>query len=300
MKIDRLVGILTVLLQKDKTTSAELSEKFEVSRRTISRDVNALCLAGIPIITEQGKGGGISIMEGFKIDRTLLSNDDLKAIFAGLKSLDSVSEGLQYKLLMDKLSVKKADDTNATDTIIIDLGEFDKTAVSEKIEFIKRSIQQKDKISFRYYGPNGESERIIEPYHIVYQWHGWYVWGYCTARKDYRLFKMTRLYDLKAAGEKCENRDVPPYKINRLWHLEGDVFATVKFDKSVKWRIIDEYGIDILKFADDGSSELTHTWSSKQAFFSFVLSYGENAEIISPIELRKEFSEIIKNISRKY
>lgn len=300
MKIDRLLGILTVLLQKDKTTSAELSERFEVSRRTIARDINDLCTAGIPIITEQGKGGGISIMEGFKIDRTLLSKDDLKSIFTGLKSLDSVSEGSQYQLLMDKLSVKKADDPKNTDPIIIDLGEFDKGAVSEKIEFIKHSIQQRDIISFRYYAPNGESERIIEPYHIVYQWHGWYVWGYCIDRKDYRLFKITRLYELKTVGEKCEDREVPSYKLNRLWHLEGDVFATIKFDKSVKWRIIDEYGIEIPKFADDGSSELTHTWSSKQAFFSFVLSYGENAEIVSPLELRKEFSEIIKNISQKY
>ncbi|MCM1062413.1 MAG: YafY family transcriptional regulator [Eubacterium sp.] len=261
MKIDRLVGILTILLRKDKTTSKELSERFEVSTRTIARDIDALCSAGIPIVTEQGKGGGISIMEGFKIDKALLSNDDLTAVFIGLKALNSVSDGSQYQLLMDKLFVKTTD--NQKDTIIIDLSEFDKSAVSEKIEFIKRSIQQREKISFKYYAPNGESNRVIEPYHIVYQWHGWYVWGYCTDRKDYRLFKIARLCELKSAGEKCEERDVPQYKLDRLWHLTGEVHATVKFDESVKWRIIDEYGTEIPKLTEDGSIEITHTWSSK-------------------------------------
>lgn len=82
MKIDRLIGILSILLQKEKTTAPFLAEKFEVSRRTINRDIEALCKAGIPIVTAQGQNGGISIMEGYKIDRTLLTSDDMQAILA--------------------------------------------------------------------------------------------------------------------------------------------------------------------------------------------------------------------------
>ena len=300
MKIDRLVGILSILLQKDKTTSAELSEKFEVSRRTIVRDIETLCSAGIPIVTEQGKGGGISIMDGYKIDKTLLSNEDMKAIFSGLKGLDSVSGSPRYRQLMDKLSVESSETAVINDHIIIDLAAWDKSAVSGKIDLIRTAIENSEKISFRYYAPNGESFRVIEPYHVIFQWSGWYVWGFCTTRQDYRLFKLSRLCELKNTGEKREQRDVPPYKSERLWHLDGQITATVRFDESVKWRVLDEYGMEIPKFNEDGSSEITHTWSNKQSFFGFVLSFGDKAEIISPPELRKEFAELVKNISNKY
>lgn len=300
MKIDRLVGILSILLQKDKTTSAELSEKFEVSRRTIVRDIETLCSAGIPIVTEQGKGGGISIMDGYKIDKTLLSNEDMKAIFSGLKGLDSVSGSSRYRQLMDKLSVESSEATVINDHIIIDLAAWDKSAVSGKIDLIRTAIENSEKISFRYYAPSGESFRVIEPYHVIFQWSSWYVWGFCTTRQDYRLFKLSRLCELKNTGEKREQREVPPYKSERLWNLDGQITATVRFDESVKWRVLDEYGMEIPKFNEDGSSEITHTWSNKQSFFGFVLSFGDKAEIISPPELRKEFAEIVKKILNKY
>ena len=104
MKIDRLIGILSILLQRDSITAPELAERFEVSRRTINRDVEALCQAGIPIVTRQGAGGGISIMEGYRMDRTVLSTADMRAILAGLQSLDSVSDTKRYAQLMEKLS----------------------------------------------------------------------------------------------------------------------------------------------------------------------------------------------------
>lgn len=299
LKIDRQIGILSILLQKDKVTTAELSEKFEVSRRTIMRDIDDICKAGIPIVTEQGKGGGISVMDGFRIDRTLLSGDDMKAIFAGLKSLDSVSDSPRYRLLMDKLCAEQSD-RSVSEPIIIDLAAWDKSQVSGKIALIKSAIENDESISFRYYAPNGESVRTIEPYHIVFQWSDWYVWGFCTTRQDYRLFKLSRIFELKKTGEKHEKRNVPPYKCERLWHIGGQITATVRFESSVKWRVLDEYGPDIPIFGEDGSSEFTHTWSDKQSFFSFILSFGDKAEILSPPELRNEFAEIIKNIVKKY
>ena len=300
MKIERLVGILSILLQKDKITSAELSEKFEVSRRTIVRDIETLCSAGIPIVTEQGKGGGISIMDGYKIDKTLLSNEDMKAIFSGLKGLDSVSGSPRYRQLMDKLSVESSETAVINDHIIIDLAAWDKSAVSGKIDLIRTAIENNEKISFKYFAPSGESFRVIEPYHVIFQWSGWYVWGFCTTRQDYRLFKLSRLCELKNTNEKWEQRDVPPYKCERLWHLGGQITATVRFDETVKWRVLDEYGMEIPKFNVDGSSEITHTWSSKESLFGFRLSFGDKAEVISPIELRREFAELVKKILDKY
>lgn len=108
MKIDRLIGILSILLQREKVTAPYLAEKFEVSRRTINRDIEDICKAGIPLVTSRGPGGGISIMEGYRMDRTLITSGEMEAILAGLRSLDSVSGSARYRLLMDKLAPRKA------------------------------------------------------------------------------------------------------------------------------------------------------------------------------------------------
>lgn len=300
MKIDRLIGILSILLQKDKVTAAELAEKFEVSRRTIIRDIDDINKAGIPIVTSQGNGGGISVMEGFKIDRTLLSLKEMKAILSGLQSLDSVSESKSYRQLMDKLSANNSNVINADNNIIIDLSNWDKAAVSDKIECIKTAVENKERISFTYYSPNGKSEREIEPYHLIFQWSSWYVWGYCIDRKDYRMFKLTRITNLKLTGQKSECRDVPQYICDKLRHTKDGIPAIVKFDRSVKWRLIDEYGIEMLTEDKDGNLILTFNWTDIPSFYQYILTFGDTAEIIEPNEYREEFAELLKRISEKY
>ena len=300
MKMYRLIGILSILLQKDKVTSAELAEKFEVSRRTILRDIDTISMAGIPLVCEQGQGGGISIMDGYKVDRTILSSDDMQAILSGLKSLDSVSGTNRYRQLMEKISADNMDPVNCDDDIIIDLSSWDKSAVSGKIELIKSAMEQDRMISFRYFSPTGESERRIEPYHLVFQWSSWYVWGYCTEREDYRLFKLTRMTGLRMTEDSRVQRDVPRYDRDKLSHSDGEVEATVRFDKSIRWRIIDEFGAERIKYDDNGDLVITFTWSDKRSFFLYVLTFGEMAEIIAPTEYRGEFKELLGNIIKKY
>lgn len=121
MKIDRLIGILSILLQEEKTTAPELAEKFEVSRRTINRDIEDLCKAGIPIRKAQGTGGGISIMDGYCIDRTILTSKDMQMILAGLRGLDSVSGKRYYGQLMEKIQTGSSEFISGRDSMLIDL-----------------------------------------------------------------------------------------------------------------------------------------------------------------------------------
>ena len=167
MKIDRLIGILSILLQQEKITAPELAKKFEVSRRTINRDIENLCKAGIPIVTKQGQNGGISIIDGYKIDKTLLTSSDMQAILSGLGSLDSVSGTNQVSILMEKLGASNFISGNPN--ILIDLSSWYKDSLSPKIEQIKKAIEQNRLISFVYYSPKGESSRIIEPYYLVFR-----------------------------------------------------------------------------------------------------------------------------------
>lgn len=121
MKIDRQLGILSILLQQDSVTAPYLAEVFEVSRRTINRDIENLCRAGIPITTRQGVGGGISIMEGYKVDRTMLTQGEMQDILAGLRSLDSVNGTNRYGQLMEKLSIGSSDFMVGNQSVLIDL-----------------------------------------------------------------------------------------------------------------------------------------------------------------------------------
>ena len=298
MKIERLIGILSILLQQDKITASELAEKFEVSVRTILRDIDEIARAGIPIITSQGQGGGISIMDGYKIDRTLLSSAEMTAIFAGLKSLDSVSGTNRYRQLMDKLSV--SDTVNVDNHIMIDLSMWDKNAVAEKIELIKSAIEQNRIITYKYFSPQRIEQRSIEPYRLIFQWSSWYVWGFCTKRQDYRMFKLTRMTGLKCTDETFVKREIPEYSCDKLRHTRGEITAEVKFDKSVKWRIIDEFGRENFNEDAEGNIILNFTWADKQSLFSYILGFRECAEIISPAEYREEFLELLKNIYDKY
>ncbi|MDE5578025.1 MAG: YafY family transcriptional regulator [Oscillospiraceae bacterium] len=300
MKIDRLIGILSILLQRDKVTAAELAEKFEVSRRTIVRDIEDLCKAGIPVSSSQGRGGGISVMDGFKLDRTLLSVEDMKAILTGLQGLDSVSESSRYRRLMDKLDAENTVGTvGAGNSIIVDLSSWDKNAVSPKLETIKQAIESNEKISFMYYSPERTERREIEPYRLVFQWASWYVWGFCTKRNDYRMFKLTRMTDL-TVGEEFTPREIPNYSCDKLRHTKGEIAVRVRFDSSVKWRLVDEFGAEYLTEDKDGSITLDFTWSDVPSFYSYIAGFRDAAEIIAPEEYRKEFSELLEKMLKKY
>ncbi len=300
MKLNRLIGIISILLQKDKATISELAEKFEVSYRTAVRDIEAINMAGIPIASERGKGGGVYIMSNYKIDRTVLSSEEMQFILTGLRSLDSVSGTNRYRQLMDKLSTDSVSVGKSDGTTIIDLAGWDKTGVSKKIETIKTAMEKNETISFKYFAPNGSTEREIEPYHLIFQWSGWYVWGYCLLREDYRMFRLSRLKDLKITDRKREKRQVPEYVSDKLYHSPNEIEATVKFHNSVKWRLADDYENENLNITEDGDITLTLTWSDAESFYRYIASFEDKAEIIAPKEYREEFKGIIKKIYDKY
>ena len=193
MKTDRLIGILSILLQEEKTSAPELAERFEVSRRTINRDIEDLCKAGIPVKTVQGSGGGISIMDGYRMDRTILTSRDMQMILAGLRSLDSVSGTRYYEQLLEKIQPGSSAFVSGRDSILIDLSSWNKASLAPKIGTIQHAIENRKLLEFRYYAPSGESSRTIEPYYLIFQWSSWYVWGWCAVREEFRLFKLNRM-----------------------------------------------------------------------------------------------------------
>lgn len=299
MKLERMIGILSILLQKDKVTAPYLAETFEVSRRTINRDIEGLCMAGIPIATTAGKNGGISIMEGYRIDRALLSTSDMQAILAGLRSLDSVSGTNRYVQLMEKLSAGASNLLPGDSHILINLSSWYKQTLTPKIEQIHDAIVSAKLLAFTYYAPGGESKREIEPYDLIYQWSGWYVWGWCRMRKDFRLFKLNRMVGLQT-GEIFEKRPAPLPDLSPERIFPPAYQVKAKIEPAYKWRLIEEYGPDSFVEQQDGSLLFSFGFMDKISIVCWIASFGEGAELLEPAEFRQDVVKFAEGIRNNY
>ena len=300
MKIDRLIGILSLLLQRDSVTAPELAERFEVSRRTINRDVESLCQAGIPIVTRQGTGGGIAIMEGYRMDRTVLSTADMQAILAGLRSLDSVSGSNRYAQLMEKLSAGASNVISAGPSFLIDLSSWYKDTLAPKIQLIQSAIEAGRVIGFDYLSPRGESRREIEPCYLVFRWSSWYVWGWCRSREDYRLFKLNRMDKLHLTGEGFEKRPAPLPDLRTENIFPGGIRVKALFTPDCAWRLAEEFGWDCYAPQADGRLLFQADYTDKENLISWLLTFGEKAELLEPPEIRRELAEKIRRMGENY
>lgn len=300
MKIDRLIGILSILLQKSCVTAPELAERFEVSRKTISRDIDALCRAGIPIVTRQGVNGGISIMENFKLDKTLLTRSEMQDILAGLRGLDSINGTNRYGKLMEKLSAGSSDFIIGNQSVLIDLSSWYKETLSPKIELIRSAIDASREISFRYYSPNGQSDRQIEPYYVIFRWSSWYVWGWCRLRQNFRLFKLNRLDDLKLTERQFQKHAVPLPDLSNERVFPGGIRVKVLFDTDCKWRLVEEFGSSCFVEQPDGRLLFQGDYTSKEDLTVWILTFGDKAELLEPKEFRAELIEKIEKMQKTY
>lgn len=300
MKIDRLIGILSVLLQEEKVTAPELAEKFEVSRRTINRDIEVLCRAGIPISTVQGAGGGIRIMEGYRMDRTLLTSKDMQVILAGLRSLDSVSGSHYYGQLMEKIKAGSSAFVSGRDTILIDLSSWYKDSLAPKIEMIQTAIEERRLLSFQYYAPKGDSSREIEPYYLIFKWASWYVWGWCCQREDFRLFKLNRMDQLTVSVTGYEVRAVPVPDLSTEKIFPGAVKVKAIFQPEMRWRLVEEFGSDCFETRPDGTLLFYSDYTDDESLIDWMLTFRDQVEVLEPEKIRQELLRIAENVSGIY
>jgi predicted DNA-binding transcriptional regulator YafY len=299
MKLDRLLGILTILLQNDRVTAPYLAEKFEVNRRTIGRDIDALCQAGIPIVTHQGAGGGVAIAEGFKLDKSVLTAEELSGIIAALKSIGSISDQSNVELTLDKLHANTDAVVSLREPIIIDLASHYKGPLTEKIKLIKRAVIESRQIEFDYFYEKGESHRRIEPYFVIFQWMSWYVFGFCLERQDWRLFKLTRLWNLVLCDETYSLREIPPDKRDFNAQYADDTKLVALFDPSEKYKLIDHFGFDCYTETTDGLL-LEIGFANSNFVMEWLLGYGGNVKVLKPECIVEDIKAAAKKIISRY
>ena len=300
MKIDRQMGILTILLQKGKATAPELARRFEVSTRTIFRDVEDICMAGIPLVSAQGGGGGISIAEGYRLNHSALTSEELENILAGLKSIGSVTDSPRIETLISKLTPGRQAVVSLRDSIVIDLASHYKASLSQKIALIRSAIGANRLLEFEYYSERGKTPRTIEPCYIAFKWSAWYVFGYCKDKDDFRLFKLNRLWNARLLEETFVPREIPADEQPLDGYFEGENTVTLLCDPSVEYLIAEEYGPGSYEVDERGRVKVTVKYTNEKFIIRWIMAFGDNAMVLDPPELAETIRQTVRNMSKIY
>ena len=280
MKIDRLIGIVTILLQTEKSTVPALAQRFEVSRRTIERDIDALCRAGVPLVTVQGYGGGVFIEPRYKLDKPLLSGPELAALVAGAAGVGSVSPAPLARSLAEKLG------GSGTDDLLIDLSSHYRESLTPKIELLRTAIAEHARVRFTYYYAKGVAEKCAEPYRIVFQWGDWYMFGWCPDAAGWRMYKLNRLTLLSVTAQTFEPRAIPPEALDFNARFHDGTLLRARVAASEYYRLVEEYGPACYTRQPDGSLLLEIGYTNEDVAAAWLLGFGAKAEVLEPPALR--------------
>ncbi|MBD3377547.1 WYL domain-containing protein [candidate division KSB1 bacterium] len=310
MKIDRLLSIIIILLNRERITARELGERFRVSVRTIQRDMDTLCAAGIPIRSEQGAQGGFGIISDYRFDRQLVDSDDLYYILTALEGISLASNNTQISNTLEKIKTLVRD---------VHVKEFEKKKERLYIDFsdlsgikhnpavfklVHQCIDESCLIGFSYTDSGyHSSQRTIEPMTLVFKWYSWYVYGYCRLREDYRLFRISRMHDVKMLPERFHRREKvfhPPDEKELLQEDKHIINIKLRFDSEVR-RVVREYFQDHPMTVDaQGRLIVEIRLPANEWLYGLILSYGDKVQVLEPASLATLIAERVQKIAEKY
>ena len=298
MKENRYFQMIYLLLDKGQMTAPELADYFEVSIRTIYRDIDILSAAGIPIYATQGKGGGIAIQDSYVLKKSLLSEQEQKQILMALQGI-RVLEDEQINMLLSKLSgvFQRQQGT----WLEIDFSTWTKSGAGKhNFQLLQSAIWKSRIVSFSYYSGKGEqTKRIIEPHKLVFKTSDWYLYGYCTLRKDFRFFKLTRIRDLKLQDAEFM-RETPEHIFERSDEFEmKTVQVTLLFDAGMSHEVYEKFDEEVSEQAD-GSLLVTTILPDNELLYSYVLSCRERVEVLSPPYVRDNVRKRVRKMLEIY
>lgn len=295
MNKNRLFQMLFVLLEKGQTTAPELAEEFEVSVRTIYRDIDQLSAAGIPVYTTQGKGGGIFIDESFALKQSLLSEEEQNQLLLALQSMNILDES-NTKAVLNKLS--SAFKKQNVGWIEVDFSEWN-PRTEESFNTLKSAIFQSKKVTFDYHSAKGSSmNRLVDPLKLVFKNREWYLYAYCRQREAERLFMLKRMRNLDVMKEKFHYTSTEKVLRKIKSKPENTIELTLRFDEELAHRVYENY--DEVHQIMDGSYQVTSTFPNNESTYHFLLSLGEQVEVLAPIEVRESMKKRIKRMIGNY
>ncbi|MGO1337046.1 MAG: helix-turn-helix transcriptional regulator [Leuconostoc fallax] len=308
MKVSRLVNIIMILMDKKRIGAKELADMFEVSTRTIYRDIESISMAGVPVHSSSGVGGGFEIMENYKIDKNTFSEADLTTLLIGISSIPNVMKSKEitntYTKIKNLIPRDKVESTHIqTEKIHIDfslwMGSRD---LGHYLNIIKTALKENKFLSFEYINHSGtKTKRHVEPYQLVLKSSQWYFQGYCHEKNDFRLFKLTRLLNLN-----MEDITFIPKKHSKPLLDTTEILAKQRV--TIKLRIHESIMERLLDYCDynsflkeDKNHYIVHfPFIENDYHYGMILSFGDQCECLEPLHIRNELKRKIANLFQIY
>jgi predicted DNA-binding transcriptional regulator YafY len=298
MKSDRLFQLLYLLLSKGALTAPELAEKLEVSVRTVYRDVDALSGAGVPVSTAAGKGGGIALVPGYAFNRVLFNDDEQNRILFAMQSMRAADRSAEE--LLSKLS--GLFQKQSANWIEVDFSRWGYGRVDQKrFELIKTAILEKLTLEIEYVSMAGETtRRRIQPFRLIFKSRSWYVQAWCLRADGFRLFKLSRMLDIRLTDERFGARgDLPPLETDAM-ETEPAIPVRLLFSASAAYRVYDEFDPPGIKRQADGSLLVQTYLPLDEGMTAYLLTYGAGLRVLEPSLLREQIAATARKIAAMY
>lgn len=295
MKNNRLFGIIYILMLKKTVAAKELAERFEVSVRTIYRDIELLSSMNVPVYMTKGKNGGISLLDGYKLDKAMFTEEEQNQILFALQGFNKLSAN--DIAVFDKM--KAVFDKDNKNWIDIDFTVWGKSAVQKSsFETIKQAILQAKKIKFVYFNSYGEkSKRKVEPLQICFKYNAWYLFAYDDHKQDYRMFKLSRIKDIEIT-ERSFDRKMPEKRQDSSRKVKTISFV-MEVSREMAYRVYDEFEESNIEIMENGNFRISAQYPENDWVYGYILSFGEYAKVLYPEALknivREKLNKSIKN-----
>lgn len=291
MKINRLLEISILLLNRKSVTARELADRFDVSTRTIYRDIDVLSTAGVPVYTNKGKGGGIFLMEDYYIGGTAISDDEYDSLKVALELLQAARYP-EVDMVMEKLgSLFKGNDRIAS-WIDIDITPWGASPMDEsKLNMVKSAVLECHVLRFTYYNAYGTMrQREVEPLKLWFKGRGWYLWAYCRDKEGIRLYKISRMKDVLITDEVFQvvhHRDQIVQQYQQTPIEKSMVTVRLRFQPQSLYRMYDDFDVEEIRILDNGCGEVVFTFPEDEWVYGYLLSFGDAAEVMEPQHIRQ-------------
>ena len=296
MKDNRLFRILYYILEKEKVTANELADKFEVSVRTIYRDIDSISSVGVPIFTTQGKGGGIKIDNEYILNKSLFDANEKEQIIAALQGLEKTNKVYKSELITKLSALFKIKNSNWIEIDFTSWGS--NNTYQDLFNTLKIAIINKNIISFSYNSSKAEKiNRRVKPIRLLFKEQDWYLYAFCLLRNDFRYFKLSRIRDLEVLAINYED-NFENEVLKKELKYENIVNIKLKFDKSVAFRVYDEF--KAIEEDEKGNLYVEIKIPNNYKLYNYIFSFGANVEILEPEEIRTQFKNMINEIAKKY
>lgn len=313
MRLDRLLHMVVLLANRKKVRAKDLAEEFGVTVRTVYRDIDTICQAGIPVVSFPGLNGGLGIAEGYRLDRNVFSEDELASVMVALRGVTDSYRDPHAAAVQEKIKAAVAGRPSdrflqRAESIRIDYSGWGSAPwIKERVELLKEAVEARRLVRFHYGNAKGEMMlREAEPYTLVLKSGSWYLYAYCLSRQDFRIFKLARMAELEATDRSFERRAIDPD--HAPW--EGDRPATaphvslvLRFPSELRLLAEDWFGMEAVEPepGTEGRFLLVRiTWPEDEWLYGHLLSFGDRMEIVEPARLRARIRDTALRVADLY